>query len=279
VTALGTWAALEFGNGADEPAIQTAAFVTPNQESGSPETFATILPSLNEYTDPCDGVAQYLACRPNTVIGEGQVLPQIAHETLRNGREVTLFRWSLGPDGSDSSSFDSTDHNGLAIDFVERGSYRATFSEPVVVYRGDVAIIPVHQTFYDFLPGEIIELSRGDTVTYPLGSRTSVENPFSSLDSDLYAVTLVISESTEVLVPKNSSVTTVGSYRLERSLNDYLKEPSRTGAMFRVMYVQMPTNVDLATDTRGAVLALEPVHNEPGMGAFAYIVWLQFGAG
>jgi hypothetical protein len=63
---------------------------------------------------------------------------------------------------------------GVGVDVVVSGAYRATFDGPVVVTR---PVAGGDSTYFYPDAGAAVELSRGDSVSYQLGTKTEVVNP------------------------------------------------------------------------------------------------------
>ncbi|HET7055720.1 MAG TPA: hypothetical protein VFI12_04605 [Thermomicrobiales bacterium] len=125
----------------------------------------------------CDTVGRYLPCGPNPEIGPGMFDPSRLPAEALDVTKAQLQGWEV--EGSGTVTF-SAPHNpvtGVAVDVVVMGAYRAKFSAPVTVYRaypgsGGVWLYPE--------AGAQIELSRGDSVSYQIGTKTELENPFNA---------------------------------------------------------------------------------------------------
>jgi len=123
----------------------------------------------------CDTVGQYLPCGPNPEVGPGMFDPNKVPAEALNVTKAQLQGWEV--EGSGTVAF-SAPHNpvtGVAVDVVVMGAYRATFSAPVAVYRA----YPGGGGAWQYPEaGAQIELSRGDSVSYQIGTKTELENPF-----------------------------------------------------------------------------------------------------
>ena len=247
----------------------------------SPE--ATRIPLGGRLVDQCEGVAPYIPCRQNSIVGEGAVGIAWLDSDLLQGRNLSLYRWSLGSQVIESSGFETADNVGFAVDIVERGAYRATFTADVVVYRSEVSEVPGADGFYrslfDRAAGEVVELSRGDSVTYPLGTRDTVQSAFEGPDSELYVSTIVLAESDQTVLPLESGATLVGSSLLPMSLPEMMGGQVTDIAFFKLLFSEIRGEPTFPETSQFGDLLLGPIYSSAGRPEFAYMIWVQYSRG
>ena len=160
------------GNGS-EPTRNVAA---PYLVNGTP--VAGTPASGTPVANVCDTVGRYLPCGPNPAVGSGMFDPSRLPAEALDVTKAQLQGWEV--EGSGTITF-SAPHNpvkGVAVDVVVMGAYRATFSAPVAVAR----TYPGGGNAWQYPEaGAQIELSRGDSVSYQIGTKTELENPFNGL--------------------------------------------------------------------------------------------------
>jgi hypothetical protein len=125
----------------------------------------------------CDTVGQYLPCGPNPEVGPGMFDPSRLPAEALAVTKAQLQGWEVEGSGKVAFSAPHYPVSGVAVDVVVMGAYRATFSAPVTVYR----VYPGGGGTFQF-PEAVaqIELIRGDSVSYQIGTKTEMENPFHS---------------------------------------------------------------------------------------------------
>jgi hypothetical protein len=118
--------------------------------------------------------------------------------------KVQLQGWELEGSGNVTFASPINPLAGVGIDVVVAGAYRAHFSEPVVVAR---PIIGGGSLFEYPEAGSTIELSSGDTVTYPLGTKTDVLNVHE--ETRMHFKTILVYEGD----PSPENLTAEGDFR------------------------------------------------------------------
>jgi hypothetical protein len=153
------------GNNDHQATMLAAAQATP--DAGTAEA----------YVDPCAGVEPYLPCGTNPWIGQGMITTQGLTAAQRSVNKVQMQGWEIDA-GEQVTITQGTDPVvGIGADIVISGAYTATFSAQVLVSRPT----PGGGTYFQrFDANAQVELSRGDMVTYALGTKQSLGNALTS---------------------------------------------------------------------------------------------------
>ena len=149
----------------DEPG--TAGAVIAGSPSASP---------TSDYVNPCPG-QPYFPCGPDMRVGFAFVAGSLYPSEAVTGSNVTMLGWQVAP--GDTITFDPNDLRvlpGIAIDIVTDGAYRATFSGPAMVTRSK----PLGTSSTYPKAGEVVELSKGDAVSFQQGTRVELTNPLTT---------------------------------------------------------------------------------------------------
>lgn len=118
----------------------------------------------------------YLGCLQRAdLVGSNHVSATNYDAVALAARSVQLQGWAIAPENSISGVDNRGGARGIVVDFVIAGTYVATFDVPVVVHPGGWTNNGIQ--YLD--PGVIVELSRGDSVSYQLGGMVEIRNPLS----------------------------------------------------------------------------------------------------
>lgn len=164
VTLLGAYFAILVPNDANE---------RPPLASAPARTVPGATPTLAER---CETTDWYFGCSVLIqLVGHNFInLPGI-DEPDRDVRQVQLQGWAIAPGASLVGADAGDAARGVVVDVVLAGAYVATFDVPVIVSPGGVT----NEVIQYLDAGAMVELVRGDSVSYQLGGLVEVHNPLS----------------------------------------------------------------------------------------------------
>jgi hypothetical protein len=90
--------------------------------------------------------------------------------------QVQVQGWAITPESTQTGVEGDASAQGFVVDFVLAGAYAATFDVPVVLSHGGVTNRSVE--YID--AGKVVELVRGDSVSYQLGGLVEIHNPLTT---------------------------------------------------------------------------------------------------
>jgi hypothetical protein len=239
--------------------------------------FAATPESGTPAPDFCAGVSVYLPCgNAADEVGFGSISLERYDADDLTVSKSQMQGWEL--DGSQSITFSDpiTPVSGVAIDVVVFGAYRATFSEPVVVTRlypggGGPIEYPDANT--------LIELGSGDSVTYQIGVKNEVANPFSTKTLKFKTVLFYEGDpSPENLMAGGNYRTRVdGDGTLPKALNEY----STPEVAIMITYASIIPGHPFPGDGTYADVVLGPVASTliGGSPDEGFVVWIYTIAG
>jgi len=196
----------------------------------------------------------YFTC-PNMVhtLGTAFIWPP---ELLGNNEhQVQLQGWAITP-GSTLPGVENGAASGMVVDFVINGMYVATFDVPVVVIPGGITNDAIQ--YLD--AGDLVELSRGDAVSYELGGLIEIRNPLSVQRLEFKRGVIYDGD-----ISPFSATTDGVTNRVEG--NTIL--PAATGSKPRQMtlwlgYVQILPGIPFPPESMGALATVGPVDPQRG---------------
>jgi len=210
------------------------------------------------------------------MVGTAIIVPANLPDEALKVSKVQMQGWEVP--GSETVTFTEPINpvTGVAIDVVVGGAYQATFSAPVVVSRPS----PEGTTFFQYPEaGSSVELSRGDSVTYEIGTRREVKNRFSATAIQLKTILFYEGDAS----PENTlgggqyQAKTEGDGTLPMALSDY----SGSGVTVTLTYVHVPPDDSFSPHMPNMSAVLGPVGNiepqdNPNDG---FVVWLSASRG
>jgi hypothetical protein len=222
--------------------------------------------------DPCGNVPRYIPCGGNSEVGVGMFDPKSVPGEALAVTKAQLQGWEL--DGSETVQFSTPVEPvlGVAVDVVIMGAYRATFSAPVSVFR---AYPGGGGTWQYPDSGTAIELSRGDSVSYQIGTKTEVENPFTATTLKFKTILFYDGNSS----PENLMAD--GNFRIRVDGNGTLTEPlAELGApeiSVRLGYISPMPGMELPSATRFYTPVIGPVASTQALGGSneGFVVWVS----
>ncbi|HRA47955.1 MAG TPA: hypothetical protein PK819_07805 [Thermomicrobiales bacterium] len=250
---------------------------TPTQESGA--LLAPSTPAVTPEASPgvpaegCLNASPVLdRCSMSQIEGRALLpLNQYSPEQL-SASEVQMQGWEVDPGIQVPFVADGLQTQGAAVDIVVGGAYQGQFDAKVTVVRvGGANEYPE--------PNTPIELARGDSVSYPIGTKVSMMNPLTSIV--LKVKTVVIFAGAD---PGQQGAT--GEYRFRVDSNGSLPKPMadfENEVSFRLTYSyqQLSPEYLQSQGTKYSWWVLGPnasrlVGGSPGSG---FILWVEQGRG
>jgi hypothetical protein len=128
--------------------------------------------------DACSELLPYIPCgNTSELIGTGTIVRANVSDDPLAASRVQMQGWEIDGSGVVNFAAPANPISGVAIDSVVFGAYQATFSVPVVVTR----LYPGGGWAYEYPEANMmIELGSGDSVSYQVGTKTEVRNPFAA---------------------------------------------------------------------------------------------------
>lgn len=272
-TAGGGYLATRGSGGGDSTRVAGFQFqaATPMPRVASPVADASI--------ESCGGAAPYFPCTgPGPLVGIGFVVGSLYDAQVTAG--VNAFEmqgWTIDPGQSVSLvATSSTPVRGIGVDIVTGGAYAATFSGPVTVSRTG----PLNTSFEYPAPGTRVELSKGDGVSYALGTRTVISNPLES--APLLFKSLVFAPKLKggaAATPAPESIEMAGGIATvvvdgQGTLPQALDEYDDGDMQIWLTYSQIHDPASFPPTIRSGAVVLGPVDAQDGPeGTEGYIVW------
>jgi hypothetical protein len=227
--------------------------------------------------DPCIAALPYVPCGYVAgMIGSAMIMPaNLPNDALQVSR-VQLQGWEVP--GTATVTFTDS-HNpvtGVAVDIVVGGAYLAEFSAPVVIARPS----PEGTIFYQYPEADsAVELSRGDSVTYEIGTRREVKNRFGATTLQFKTVLFYEGDASpdNALGGGQHQSEVEGDGPLPKALSDY--SDGEIGVW--LTYAHVPKGDSLSPQVLNMSAVLGPVGNieaqdNPNDG---FVVWLSASRG
>lgn len=239
-------------------------------------------PVTGEWIDPCPG-RPYSPCGSPDVMARAIVDGEIFSPDVLDASLVTMQGWEVAAGETVTWLADPNPLTGIATDMVLEGAYAATFSEPVMVNRPDAFGSSI--TYPE--AGETVELSRGDTVSFELGTRVELSNPLATLPLRFKSVVVHAQPEEDTGEPGTGQpveglpsggdvrINTDGTGTLPQPLGDY---PNRVLSL-ALMYIQVQPGFPLPEPTDHGQIVVGPVDPIQPEIEEGYIVWAFESAG
>ena len=233
-------------------------------------------PETAEWVDPCPG-RPYSPCGSPAVIARAIFDGEFFSPRVLDASLVTMQGWEVAAGEVVTWLADPNPLVGVATDMVLEGTYVATFSGPAVVSRPD----PMGSGTTYPAAGEVVELGRGDTVSFELGTRVELSNPLSTQPLRFKSVVVHLERQVDTGAPGSGQpiegnpsggdvhISEDGVGTLPKSLDTY---PNRELALV-LMYIQVQPGFPLPTPTdRDGIIVgpVDPIQEDIEEG---YIVW------
>ena len=224
----------------------------------------------------CVDVPRYFQCGATSSVGVGMVVPGKVQADALDVTKAQLQGWEV--DGAETVSFSAPKSalTGMAVDVVVVGAYQATFSVPVAVARA----YPGGNYSWEYPDaGTVIELSRGDSVTYQIGTKTEVRNAFEA--ETLKFKTILFYEGD----PSPENTAGGGGFRAridgDGTLPKPLGELGSPEVHVQLSYVTLAEGEAPPTGTRFITPVFGPVASTQALGGpnEGFVVWVSTNAG
>ena len=159
--------------------------------TGTPATseeLARATPTDEQVLSGCASLQPYLpGCQPfPSTVGRASI-PALGNAGSFSADDlhvasVQMQRWQIVGGHTVAFTAPVEPLAGVGIDMVMNGAYTATFSAPTLVFDDQLRI----RGLYHYLPANTsVQLESGDSVTYELGTKREVTNPFETLEGSL----------------------------------------------------------------------------------------------
>lgn len=230
----------------------------------------------SEYVDPCAAFEPYVPCGVEDTLAVAYVAGSLYDAALTDGiDQVELQSWSIGSGMTVRIPEAPAQISAIGVDVVISGSYTATFTDTVTVSRTR----PSGVITYDYPnAGALVELDRGDAVSYPIRSRIVIANTLTSRPLEFKSIVL---ESKEVALGDSSmpdaAYPVEGAYELMVDGHGTLPQPlsdygNREMTIF-LTYTEILPNVPFPPEGTDRYV-LGPVDSAPALNEDAgYVVW------
>jgi hypothetical protein len=210
----------------------------------------------------------------NPLIAQGLIVGASFSEEVLAVTNVQMQGWKLAAGEEVQFADQGRETKGVGVDVVVNGAYAATFSTEVTVSRP----IPGGGGGQFEYPGahELVELSRGDAVTYQIGTRIDVQNKFQSQALEFQSILFYAGDPPV----ENRAATSRfeshvdGDSTLAEPLDHYASPDITVLITFLRQGCAVPQDTDTLHRVLGPVPTTIYTGEAPGLG---FIVWLSAG--
>jgi hypothetical protein len=237
--------------------------------TGTPEASET----PEGIVDPCSDRFASTPYGTRPWIGAGLITGASIPEEDLSVTNIQMQGWEL--EGGDQVTFSDIGRalRGVGVDVVINGAYVATFSTQVTVSRPVLG----GGGRFDYVDANVVvELSRGDVVTYQLGTRIEVQNQFQSQALEFQSILFYAGDPPV----ENRAATSRfeshvdGDSTLAEPLNHYASPDITVLITFLRQGCAVPQDTDTLHRVLGPVPTTIYTGEAPGLG---FIVWLSAG--